>query len=811
MGNIEMEDWDAPLSLRQGGLGESIPDLEENEIELADDIEVDGAEDLLRVELPDGSVSISLGGYMKPPGAESKEHQANLAEHLDQSDLDSIAVDLLQKIEEDDSDQKQRLDDIAKGLEILGVKLEEPNLDASSGTLSVVRHPLLLEAVLRFQANARGEILPADGPIKVRDDGPGTTEDALLANKLAKDMNHYLTSTAKEYYPDTDRMLFSLGFGGEAYKKVYYDPIKRRPVSMTVDRKDIILSKGAVSLEQCARVTHRYECSPSVMKRMILAGAWIDIETLGNHFAEPTVVDKKLSDIAGVDPNKTDRPEEADRVIYECYCELDLPGFEHKEKGKKTGLQLPYRVTIDKDAQKVLEIRRWWSEDDEMAQRKEVFVEYVFVPAFPGLNLGLLHILGNSSRALTAAWRIALDAGMLGNFPGGLVARESGRQQTTNIRVAPGELAPVDTNGQSLRDVVMPLPYKEVGPGFLGLIEEITNTAQRVGGTAELEIGEGRQDTPVGTTIALIDQATKVMAAVHKRIHAAQCKEFALLKELFREEPEILIRGNKHPELEDAQIIDALDNADLIPAADPNTASQMMRIQKAIAVKTLQGMNPGIYDAMAVDRRVLQMIDVPDAEELFAKEPPPPMSADPANMVKAQAAMITAQAKAQDVAIKAQTSEKDMAVKVLQARTEAEDSHFDNMNRAADRESKIEIERMKLAQEQIRLQHDMRLEGARMQHDVAMREKDDQREDIRTQQDLVLGHQKHQQDMQMKSEQHKMGIEQKKEQHKIAVSQQKQSHSMGLKQKEEAHATGLKLKEQQAKQAAKQKPKSDKK
>lgn len=779
-----MEDWRPPVGLRDAQSPGPLPMLGDSSIDLDEGIEIDPKDEVLSVELPDGSISISFGKLAKKPGSESAEHQSNLAEHLDEQTMNDIAIDLLRKIEDDVEDQRPRLEDITKGLDLLGVKLEQPRAEPNAEGMSVVRHPLLLEAVMRFQANARGEILPADGPVKVRDDGRGTTADELQANKLARDMNHYLTSVATEYYPDTDRMLFSLGFGGEAYKKVYPDPIKRRPVSMTVDRKDIILSKGAVSLEQCARVTHRYECSPSVMRRMVLAGAWLDIDTLGSVFSDRNPVDEKLSEIAGVKPDKSVLPEEKDREIYECYCELDIPGFEHKEKGKKTGLQLPYRVTLDKEAQKVLEIRRWWREDDEMCLRKEVFVEYTFVPAFPGLNLGLLHILGNAERALTAAWRIALDAGMLGNFPGGLVARESGRQQTTNIRVAPGELAPVDTNGQALRDVVMPLPYKEVGPGFLGLIEEITNTSQRVGGTAELEIGEGRQDTPVGTTIALIDQATKVLAAVHKRIHAAQCKEFALLKELFLEDPECLVRGNKKPALgSDIQdVVQALENEDLVPAADPNTASQMMRIQKAIGIKQLQAQNPAIYDAMAVDRRVMQMIGIPDIEEVFAKEPPQPQG-DPSAMMKAQASMLQAQAKMQDVALKEKTSTQDMHVKALQAQTSAQDSAADNANRAADRQAKIEVERLKIAQEHMRLQHDLGMETARMQHDIHMKNQDNQREDYRVQQDMALTQQRHEMDMQQRAEQHKAGMEQKKEQ----------------------HSTSLKLKEQAAKHAAKAK------
>lgn len=681
---------------------------------------IDHEQDLLRVEYPDGSVTINLGGLRPQPSGESREHQANLAEHLDEGDMSAIAEDLLRKIEDDEEDQRPRLDDISKGLDMLGVKLEEPRGEPNEEGMSVVRHPVLLEAILRFQANARGELLPADGPVKVRDDGAGTAEEGDDANALAKDFNHYLTNVATEYYPDMDRMLFSLGFGGEAYKKVYRCPIRNRPVAQTVDRKDIILSKGAVSIEANPRVTHRSEMSPSQVRRMMLAGAWRDVDLSVSSLGEREPVDDKLSLLSGVEPKTSILPEEHDRTIYECYCELDLPGYEHKEKGKVTGLQLPYRVTIDKDSREVLEIRRWWREDDDQYLRKEVFVEYVFVPAFPGLNLGLLHILGNATRALTAAWRIALDNGMLANFPGGVSAREAGRQQTANIRVAPGQVAAVDTNGMPLRDAFMPLPYRDVTAGFMAVINEITQTAQRVGGTADTATGEGRQDAPVGTTIALIEQATKVLSAVHKRMHQAQAKEFALLKELFRDDPEALVRGNRTPALGSPERISrALEDADLVPASDPNTASQMLRVQKAIAIKTLATQNPMLYDPVAVDRRILQMVGVGDIDDLFTKVPPQPMGEqmDPANMVKAQAAMLAAQAKLADVEMKAKTSEQDAQMRLIEqqvksqdAKTRLIDSISDNRNRAADREAKLEMERLKTQREMIDSHAKMQLE-----------------------------------------------------------------------------------------------------
>ena len=666
--------------------------------------------DALVIDLPDGSISINLGGFGFKPSDEAQDHDANLANHVDSGTLGGLADDLMRLITDDLMRQEQRLGDIVKGIDLLGVKLEEPRAEPNDEGISVVRHPLLLESILRFQANARGEMLPADGPVKVANEGDNTMQLDEQANQLEEDFNHYLTVGAPEYYPDTDRMFFSLGHGGEAYKKVYFHPLKRRPVSETIDRKDIILSDGAVSLEACARVTHRSRMRPSVVKQMQLVGAWRDVPLTGVSMPDLNRVDKKLDEIAGIQPNmQIGGIDDPDREIYECYCEIDLKGFEHEEDGEPTGLPLPYRVTLDKDSRQILEIRRWWEEGDESYVRKEVFVEYVFVPAFPGVNLGLLHILGNASRALTAAWRIALDNGMLANFPGGIMARSTGKQQTTNIRVGPGQVAPMDVDGVPLNQAFMPLPYRDVGGGFVAIIQNVEATSQRLGMMAETAVGEGRQDAPVGTTIAMIEQATKVLNAVHKRMHTAQQKEFGLLKELFRRDPEALWRSNKNPNFQhDAQRLqEALDNRDIVPKADPNTSSQTMRIQKAIAIYTLAQQNPAAFDQKAVYERILSMIGIEDAAGLFNKAPPHPQ-VDQSKMMDAQAKMMSAEAKMAETQVKAQNAQVEAQTKMAQVQTQnieaitkRQIAKTDAVNHAQDRNAKLQLEGMKLQQSQI--------------------------------------------------------------------------------------------------------------
>jgi hypothetical protein len=592
-------------------------------------IEVDGMPEGIdpdtgatEVELEDGSVVVDFAPNRKAAD-DDDDFNANLADELDPGELNRIAEELLQGIDADDQSREEWLSTRSRGLDLLGLKLEDPRSDAGSTSaplegMSTVRHPLLLEAVLRFQANARGELLPADGPVKVRNDGKRTFVTDIEANALQDDMNHYLTAVATEYYPDTDRMLFMVGFGGTMFKKVYHCPIRNRPVSESVDAKDIIVSNATTDLANAGRVTQRITMRRSVLRRMQLVGAYRDI-ALQQPVPDQDKIDKKVNQIQGTGSNSW-RPEDQDYTIYEAYAEIDIKGHEHTVKGKLSGLPLPYKVTIDKTSRQILEIRRNWKDGDDKYTAKKVFVPYQFVPGLGFYAIGLLQILGNTDVALTAAWRLMLDAGMFANFPGFLYVKNGATRQTTNqFRVPPGGGAPVDTGGGDIRQAIMPLPYKEPGQAMMALVDNIAQTGQRVGGTAELPVGEGKQDAPVGTTLALLEQAAKIMDAVHKRLHAAQAEEFQLLKELFKADPAALTRYDKtRADWDEETILLALDNYQLVPVADPNTPSHMHRLMKAMAIKQLQGANPDLYDARAVDTRVLGMLNIDDPESLFA-------------------------------------------------------------------------------------------------------------------------------------------------------------------------------------------------
>jgi hypothetical protein len=683
----------APMNIRQVPvLGNAYDEFDALDMDMTAEgdaeVEVNPKSPYVKVELPDGSVTISFGGQQKSEEEGNEDFHENLAMQLDNSTLGQISNELVRLIEQDNESRQELLQQYVMGLDLLGTKIETPRSNASDGSTAVegqatVRHPLLLESIVRFQANARGELLPSGGPVKIRNDGLDSANINAQAEALEKDFNHYLTVTASEYYPDTERMFFALGFGGTAFKKVYYCPIRRRPVSEFISIPEIIVSNAETTVSTAQRITHVIKMSPSTLKRLQLVGMYRNVILSSAQPPKNNVVDDKLEQLMGVIPRNISNTDNQPREIYECYCELDLPGYEHEDDEGPTGLQLPYRVTIDKTSAEILEIRRWWKEDDEQCLRRQVFVDYIFVPGFGFYGLGLLHLVGNTTMALTAGWRLCIDNGMFANFPGFLYAKQAGRQNTNEFRIPPGGGMPIDTAGQPIQSAIMPLPYRSVDGQFLNLLQLIEASGQRMASTSETNVGEGNAEAPVGTTIALIEQAQKVISAVHKRMHAAQAREFQLLKDLFKECPEAFWENNKYPAYQwtPETLITALDNINLVPVADPNTPSHAVRIQKAMAIKQLQQANPQLYDPKKVDERILTMLGIEDAMDLFAPPMPPDDGANNPQMIQAQAKMLDSKAKMAEVKVK------------------AIDSQADAQNRTADRESKERIAMLQLARE----------------------------------------------------------------------------------------------------------------
>ena len=627
-----------------------------------DTTRVDPETGALEIQQEDGSVVVNLSDHRRKDDDEDDENKfyANLAEDIQATKLGQIANELFDAIEADHRSRAGYLAVLSRGLDLLGTKLEEPKStvgDSSSAIdgMSSVTNPLLLEAVLKGWANAQAELLPAAGPVKVKDDGEETSAEDDLADALERDMNHYFTVTASEYYPDTSHMLlWGVYFGGSGFKKVYRCPMKRRPVSESVGAKDLIVSDTTKDLKSCGRVTHQIPMRPSVMKRMKFLGAYRDVQ-LTQPSPVPNQVDTKIAGIQGTSPQRAERPEDQPYTIWETQCELDLDEYA-PPKFKGEGIALPYIVTMDKDSREILAIRRDWREDDEECERQRMYVKYPYVPGPGFYGTGMLNILGNSSAAMTAAWREALDAGMFASFPGGLIAKLGGRQNTSNFRVGPGEFAPVETSGMKIQDVAMGMPYHDVTPGLMTLMDKITAQCEKLSGAAEIPAAEGIQNVPVGTMLAQIEQATKVMAAAHKGMHTAQSEEIELIVDLFRTHPSDFWRLNKICKRDfwnEEKFIAALNNCNLVPVSDPNVPSHIHRVMKALALLQLKTLFPGKMSDDEILKRCLAAIRE-DPNGLLLPDPPPAppdpkMIESQAKLIKAQSDAGLAQAKAQNI------------------------------------------------------------------------------------------------------------------------------------------------------------------
>ena len=675
--------------------------------------------DAIVIEFDDGSVSVNLNPQANKTNLADAKFDANLAESIQDTDLGTLAEELLLGIDDDERSREEWLQERAEGIKLLALKIEKPNGNTGGASAGVdntsrTRHPLMLEAALRFQANARSELLPTDGPMKLDNvNSDDVLEGDDLAQALEDDMNYFMTVTASEYYPDTDRMLLWVGVGGSGFKKVYRCPIRRRPTSESVDAADLCVSNAATDLQNADRVTFTTRMRQSVMKRMQKLKVYRKVD-LGQptHIAKNAVEEEK-ENVAGV--HDTQRPEDLRYTVLECYCMLNLQGDEHKEGGEETGIPRPYKVSIEKGSRTILEIRRNWKKDDEMERAREVFVKFPFIPGFGFYDLGLIHIAGNATVAATALLRLMIDSGIFSNFPGFLVAKGLDKQNTTDISVPPGAGAPIDVSmipDGDIRKAAMPLPYKTIDQALMSLYQDIVTTGSRVAGAPDIAVGEGKQDAPVGTTIALIEQATKVTDSVHKRLHSAQSKEFELIVDLFRQYPEDFWRFNAKKnggqKWDAATLQKALNNYNLVPRADPNTSSHLQRIMRAQALYQMAKANPELFQISVVLDYVLRTLGVRNPAALTQ----PPQNQAPPPDPKAQAALITAQAQQQNA-----------AAKMADVQLRAKNNDIENQNRDQDREADLKIAATKLATEKVihgqDLQAKAQSQASQQQHDMA--------------------------------------------------------------------------------------------
>jgi hypothetical protein len=761
------------------------------------------------IENPDGSVTFDENPDRSSVDPDESDFSRNLASEIDDADLQLYASELLTGIELDIQSRKEWMTTRATGIKLLGLKIEEPRGDTGISSaplegMTTIRHPLLLEATIRFQATARGELLPASGPVKVRNDLPMQPEPPAgappiapeipgighnmppegqqmddLASALEKDMNHYLTDTATEYIPDTDRMLFYVGFGGDGFKKVYNCPLRRRPVSESVDAEDIIISNAATDIRNCGRVTHSIKMRPSILRRMQILGAYRDV-ALGppNPAQEVTATEREKAGVGGYKP-QPQQPKDADYRVYESYCELDIKKFA-PEQFKDKGLPLPYVVTIEKESRQVLAVRRNWDEEDKQALAKQFFVQFPFIRGLGFYGLGLIHILGNVTMALTAIWRIMIDNGMFANFPGFLFAKGAGRQPTNQIRVPPGGGFPVEVPpGMKISDAFMALPYKETGAAFTGLGIHIEEVGQRLGQTADLNIGEGRADIPVGTTMALIEQATKIMDSVHKRLHAAQAEELGLLKERFREDPEAFWRHNKRGhqparKWTEEQFKLALDQHDLVPVADPNNPTSLHRIAKATIIDMLATKYPQDMDKRASLKRIMRIADI-DSDGLMLSQtaPPPPDPRMVAIQTKAQTEQLRNQIEQARVMIQAKTAEMNFA------------------DKEKEREFKQQMEQFQLYLQQMKVQAEMIIHAHDIHRDNAEAETGMAVQRAQAAHGLMTDHAEHVMGLQQNAQLHQQQTEQARQADERQLQADREKHDQAMVQQREKHAADL--------------------
>jgi len=683
------------------------------------DIDVDAEGEVTVDRAPDDDVDLKVN------------FGANLAERMGEQALAMISADLYEGIEADERSRSQMLATYNDNIDMMAVKIEHaPGGDGQS--ISNFRHPVMLEATVRFQSAAGAEMLPASGPAKIRNDGGDTIELDEIAFAFEKDFNHYLTTVATEYYPDTDRALFYLAYGGCIFKKIYTCPVRRRPVSEAVYIPDLIVSNDCTDLQNALRVTHQLKYLKSEVTKMQRMGLWRDVPlTLPPSL--PTPSDMKEAEVTGINP-MTPRIQDARRIIWECYTELDLR--EHGmsgEKGQPRGLPIPYRVTLDKESRQVLEIRRDWSKGDELFRRKKHFVKFGLVPGFGFYDHGFLHLMGNQTKTLTAIWRILVDAGMFSNFPGGVMI-EGARMKTNILRPNPGEFLTINTGPQQdIQKAFAPLPYKEPSTVLFQLAQAIEQSVKSVGIAAQLETGEGRTNIPVGTIMSQIEQQTQVMLSVHKRLHRAQAEELACLRELFAEDPTMLWKffgRNKEP-AKQWMVPDEFMNLNLVPASDPNVPSQIHRIMLATALTQLAQLGgPSVFDIQATAKRLLMMINVTNPDEILmtpAKQaalgqggPPPP---DP----KVQAEQLRQQTKTIEAQMRAKEDQTDLLQEQMGATNKLREQQAEGAQRHLDRQSQERIQSMK--EQTARLQHRgqeaqegqrLGLDAEKQRHDMAM-------------------------------------------------------------------------------------------
>jgi hypothetical protein len=587
--NIDKALYEAPQGLDQlGGMEEPI------EIEI---------EDPESVRIQAGDVEIEI-----EPTDEDDDFSKNLAEDIPDDVLATLAGELIGDFESDVSARKDWVQTYVDGLELLGLKIEERS-EPWPGACGVY-HPLLTEAVVKFQAETMMETFPAMGPVKTKIIGKETPEKKDAAERVQEDMNYQLTDVMKEYRPEHERMLWGLGLAGNAFKKVYFDPSLDRQVSMYAPAEDVVVPYGASSLADAERITHVMRKNKNDLKRLQHEGFYRDID-LGEPTQTMDEVEKRIAEKMGFRASQDDRFK-----LLEMQVDLDLKGYEHKDEdsGEETGIALPYIVTIEKGTTNILAIRRNWEPDDKLCQKRTHFVHYGYIPGFGFYNFGLVHLIGAFAKSGTSILRQLVDAGTLSNLPGGFKTRGL-RTKGDDTPISPGEFRDVDVPSGTMRDNIMPLPYKEPSQVLAALLNQIIDEGRKFAGAVELQTSDMSAQAPVGTTLAILERQLKTMSAVQARIHYSMKQEFKLLKAIIRDytpptysyEP---IEGGRRAKQSD------YDMVDVIPVSDPNAATMAQKVVQYQAALQLAQTAPQLYDLPLLHRQMLDVLGIKNYQKL---------------------------------------------------------------------------------------------------------------------------------------------------------------------------------------------------
>jgi hypothetical protein len=567
----------------------------------------------IEIENPD-EVRIGADGMeivLRPDAETDEDFDANLAEFMDDSDLQSLGEDLVEDFGKDINDRKDWMQTYVEGLKLLGLKYED-RTEPWQGACGVF-HPMLTESVVRFQSEGITETFPAAGPVKTVIIGKDTPEVEEASVRVRDDMNYQLTEVMYEYRPEHEKMLWNLPIAGSAFKKVYYDPSKGRQMAVFIPAEDIVVPYGASNLETAERVTHVMRKTENDVLKLQAAGFYRDIE-LGDPTYELDDIEKQKAEEMGMSAIEDDRFR-----ILEMHVDLDLKGYEDKDKkGEETGIALPYVVTIEKGTRKVLAIRRNWYEGDQLHLKRQHFVHYQYIPGFGFYGYGLIHLIGGYAKSATMLIRQLVDAGTLSNLPGGLKARGL-RIKGDDTPIAPGEWRDVDVPSGSIRDNILPLPYKEPSQTLYTLFDRIVQEGRQFASSGDMKVSDMSANAPVGTTLAILERTLKVMGAVQARMHFTMKQEFKLLKVIIADytpdeydyQPE---EGSRKAKRSDYDLVD------VIPVSDPNASTMAQKIVQYQAVFQLAQSAPQYYDMPMLHRQMIEVLGVKNANKLVPME-----------------------------------------------------------------------------------------------------------------------------------------------------------------------------------------------